>query len=465
MANETILIIEDEQYLAESIQDLLRPAGYRIHIAADRESGRQTIGRIRPDLLLLDLALPPSYAVRDGIDFFKECLTSKEVSKIIVMTGQGKVDDAIECIRFGAEDFLLKPVNPDVLAIVVERALYKHQLETKVNELEADSDHSFGLVGLVGTSRVMRKVFKGILYAASIDENVLITGETGAGKGVVARAIHLKSDRKDAPFVHVNCAALSRTIIESELFGHERGAFTGARDFKVGKFEYAADGTVFLDEIAEIPLDLQIKLLHAVEEKTVQRVGGNTDIKLEARIIAAANRDLSEAVNEGAFRKDLFYRLNILPIRIPPLRERKDDIPALVSYFLEKYCRKHGRPPVSLLPSALARLEEHDWPGNVRELENVLARAVISTKKKVLSSDDLTLSLREAARNEGRRQAAGGGEEGDLMEEVEEELATEYKTALLEARGNKSLAAKLLGLPESTFRYRLKKYRRFLRGL
>lgn len=465
MANETILIIEDEEYLAQSIRDLLEPSGYEIHIAPDREEGRLKLNRMKPDLLLLDLALPPSYAVRDGIEFFKECLASKEVCKIIVMTGQGKVDDAIECIRFGAEDFLLKPVNPDVLAIVVERALYKHLLEKKVSELEADGTDSFGLEGIVGTSKVMKKVFKGILYAASIDENVLITGETGVGKGIVARAIHQRSDRKDSPFVHVNCAALSRTVIESELFGHEKGAFTGAKDFKLGKFEYAADGTIFLDEVAEIPVDLQIKLLHAVEEKTVQRVGGNTDIKLASRVIAAANKDISEAVADGSFRKDLFYRLNILPIRIPPLRERKEDLPALVSYFLEKYCRKRGKPLVALLPSALARLEEHDWPGNVRELENVLARAVISTTDKALSSDDFTISLRGLARDEGGMHPVTGEIDEDLLDAVEEQLASEYRAALLEAKGNKSNAAKLLGLPESTFRYRLKKYRRFLRGV
>jgi len=465
MAQETILIIEDEEYLAKSIRDLLEPSGYEIHIAQDRKEGREKINELKPDLLLLDLALPPSYTVAEGIEFFKECLSSKQCPKIVVMTGQGKVDDAIECIRFGAEDFLLKPVNPDVLTIVVERALYKLLLEKKVDELEAESDDSFGMAGIVGTSKVMKKVFKGILYAASIDENVLITGETGVGKGVVAKAIHQRSDRRDSPFVHVNCAALSRTIIESELFGHEKGSFTGAKDFKLGKFEYAEQGTVFLDEVAEIPVDLQIKLLHAVEEKTIQRVGGNTNIQIGARIIAAANRDLSEAVGDGSFRKDLFYRLNILPIRIPPLRERKEDIPVLVSFFLDKYRRKHGKPPVSLRPSALARLEQHDWPGNVRELENVLARAVISTNEKVLSSDDLTLSLRGHREHEEARHGMLDDGEEDIVDAVEEELASEYRTALLKAKGNKSMAAKLLGVPESTFRYRLKKYRRFLRGV
>ena len=231
-----------------------------------------------------------------------------------------------------------------------------------------------------------------------------------------------------------------------------------------GNSRTAADGTIFLDEVAEIPVDLQIKLLHAVEEKTVQRVGGDPDIKLASRVIAAANKDISEAVADGSFRKDLFYRLNILPIRIPPLRERKEDIPGLVSYFLEKYCRKRGKPPGSLLPSALARLEEYDWPGNVRELENVLARAVTSTTEKVLSSDDFTISLHGLGRDKARMHPVGGEEDEDLLEAVEGQLAAEYRAALLEAKGNKSHAAKLLGLPESTFRYRLKKYRRFLRG-
>lgn len=475
MANETILIIEDEEVLAQSIRDLLAPSGYAIHIAPDPEEAREKIRWARPDLLLLDLALPPAYAVRDGVEFLKECLSSGVGAKIIVMTGQGRVEDAIECIRFGADDFLFKPVNPDVLSIVVERALYKHQLERKVAELEAGEGDSLAHVGIVGASPVMRKVIKGIVYAASIEENVLITGERGTGKGLAAGAIHRLSDRRDAPFVHVDCSALSGTLMESELFGHEKGAFTGAGDFKVGRFERAGEGTVFLDEVAAMPVDLQIKLLHAVEEKTIQRVGGNSDIRLKARVIAAADRDLAEAVSEGSFRKDLFYRLNILPIRIPPLRERKEDIPALVSFFLEKYCRERGRPPVTLLPSALARLGEHDWPGNVGELESVVARAVLAARGQELSSDDVTVSLRALAGDEAGMEPDGGAgndqagmgphggieeEEGEDGEAGGEPLAPEYRSALRKAGGNQSLAAKLLGLPESTFRYRLKKHRK-----
>lgn len=463
--DNSILIVEDEEFLAGSMKELLELHGYKVEIAANTRDAMVKVGSMNADLMILDLSLPPSYRVDAGIAFFKECLAANLSCKIVIMTGQGKLDDAIECIRSGAEDFLLKPVNPEVLTIVIERALYKQSLERKVRELESTKEAESSFSGIVGSSEKMKNVYRGILYAASIDANVLITGETGTGKGLVAKAIHDASSRKPNPFVQVNCAALARTLVESELFGHEEGAFTGARQLKLGKFEYAKGGSLFLDEVAEIPLDVQVKLLNAVEEKKIHRVGGNKEIETDVRILAASNKDLEGAVLKGSFRKDLFYRLNVLPIHIPPLRSRKEDIPPLVSYFVETYAGRFKKTIDSVAPGVFEKLASHDWPGNVRELENAVVRAIASADGRVLSPDDFPdPSLRPL---EYRRDLEGFAADRpeETLDAVEHEIAREYREALIRAKGNKSQAAKLLGMGESTFRYRLKKYQKFFKKI
>jgi len=462
---KSILIVEDEPFLSASIKELLEPHGYRIDIVSNTSDAMGKVMEMEPDLMILDLSLPPSYRVEEGIAFFKECLNANLACKIIIMTGQGKLDDAIECIRSGAEDFLLKPVNPEVLNIVVERTLYKQSLERKVKELESTQHEEQPFPNIVGASEAMKNVYRGILYAASIDANVLITGETGTGKGLVARAIHEAGLRKTGPFVQVNCAALSSTLIESELFGHEEGAFTGAKDLKLGKFEYAQGGSLFLDEVAEIPLAVQVKLLNAVEEKKIQRVGGNREIETDVRIIAASNRDLERAVLKGSFRKDLFYRLNVLPIHIPPLRSRREDIAPLVAFFVEEYARRFEKPIDSLSPLSMETLVSHDWPGNVRELENVVVRAVVSAERRVLSPEDFPdLSVRPPE-YQTDLEAIESDRPEDYLDAVEREIALEYKDALIKSQGNKSKAAKSMGMSESTFRYRLKKYQKFFKKI
>jgi len=462
---KSILIVEDEPYLSASIKELLEPHGYRIDIVSDTSDAMGKVMEVEPDLMILDLSLPPSYRVEEGIAFFKECLKANLACKIIIMTGQGKLDDAIECIRSGAEDFLLKPVNPEVLNIVVERTLYKQSLERKVKELESTQYKDQPFHNIVGTSEAMKNVYRGILYAASIDANVLITGETGTGKGLVARAIHESGIRKSHPFVQVNCAALSSTLIESELFGHEEGAFTGAKDLKMGKFEYARKGSLFLDEVAEIPLEVQVKLLNAVEEKKIQRVGGNREIETDVRIIAASNRDIEGAVRKGSFRKDLFYRLNVLPIHIPPLRSRRDDIAPLVSFFVDEYAGKFEKPIDSVSPVAMEKLQSHDWPGNVRELENVVVRAVVSADKRTLSPEDFPDPSVRPQEYQRDLEAIEADRPEDYLDAVEHEIALEYKDALIKSKGNKSKAAKSMGMSESTFRYRLKKYQKFFKKI
>jgi DNA-binding NtrC family response regulator len=462
---KSILIVEDEQYLSASIKELLEPHGHRIDIVSNASDAMGKVREVEPDLMILDLSLPPSYRVDEGIALFKECLKANLACKIIIMTGQGKLDDAIECIRSGAEDFLLKPVNPEVLNIVVERTLYKQTLERKVKELESTRHQEHPFSSIVGASEAMKNVYRGILYAASIDANVLITGETGTGKGLVARAIHEAGLRKTRPFLQVNCAALSSTLIESELFGHEEGAFTGAKDLKIGKFEYAQGGSLFLDEVAEIPLAVQVKLLNAVEEKKIQRVGGNREIETDVRIIAASNKDLERAVLKGSFRKDLFYRLNVLPIHIPPLRSRRKDIAPLVSFFVEKYSGRFEKPIDSVSPLAMETLVSHDWVGNVRELENVVVRAVVSAEKRVLSPEDFPDPSARPPEYQRDLETIEADRPEDYLDAVEREIALEYKDALIKSRGNKSKAAKSMGMSESTFRYRLKKYQKFFKKI
>ena len=453
-----LLIVEDEIYLAESIKDLLLDSGNDIHITQRQDEAMDIIEKINPDLMILDLALPPSFKVSDGIDFFKKCIELKLDCKIIIMTGQGKINDAIECIKLGAEDFLMKPINPDVLQIVVERGLYKQYLERKVNHYEKKYELENRFSDIIGKSSAMKKVFRGIKYAASMEENVLILGETGTGKGMVAKEIHEESKRRTHAYICINCASFSRYLIESELFGHEKGAFSGAIDVKVGKFEYANKGTLFLDEVGEVSIDLQAKLLHAVEEKRIQRVGGNKEIEVDVRIIAATNKNIEKAIDDRLFRRDLYYRLNVLPLYIPPLRERKEDIFLLASYFAKRYASKFQKAEINITPEAMNRLEEHDWPGNVRELENVIITAILRAKNEILTVSDLPDSLFNL---EEDIETKMGDESEGFMEGMKHEIAKEYKNALHKAKGNKSLAARYLGIHESTFRYRLKKYQKF----
>ena len=454
-----ILLVEDEEYLAESIKRTLKSYGYDIHVAGHPGDGMSMMLELDPDLIILDLALPPSFHIREGLEFFQRVLEGRRRTKIIILTGQGTVNEAVRCIRQGADDFLFKPVKPEALAIVIERSLYKGFLEKRVRELEAEFDGQGSFPDLIGESRAMRRIFRGIRYAADMDENVLIVGETGTGKGLVAQAIHDSSSRSRGRFVTVNCTALAQGLVESELFGHEKGAFTGAHEQKTGKFEYAGSGTIFLDEVAEIPISVQAKLLTVVEEKMVNRVGGNRSVTVNARIISATNRNPGEAIRQGRFREDLYYRLNVLPIMIPPLRERRDDIAVLARYFVRKFCEKYNRRTLPFHSDAIVRLADHHWPGNVRELENVITRAMMERAEGELTAEDLPIEpVGDSASARLDKPPASSG----LDEEIGREVAMEYVEALREAKGNKSLAAKTLKIHESTFRYRLKKYEKII---
>jgi len=374
--NIRILIIEDEVALARSIKELIEPKGYQVEIALDSLEGMTKIEKMKPNLLLLDLALPPTDTIDEGMKIFKQCVDSEEDLKVIIITGEGTMDSALDCIRQGAEDFLIKPVDTRILEVIIERTLNKQALERKIKEFHERTFEKSHLGEIVGKSFLMQRVYKEVERAAQSELNVIVLGESGTGKGIAARAIHDESPRNLGPFVKVNCTALSEGVLESDLFGHEKGSFTGAYREKVGKFEYASGGTIFLDEIGDLSPAIQAKLLHAVEDKEIQRVGGNRTIRIDTRVITATNVDIKARMEEGRFRKDLYFRLNTLTIMMPPLRKRIDDIPLLADHFLMQFNLKGIR---GFTDSAYAALINYNWPGNVRELRSVIQVAVINT--------------------------------------------------------------------------------------
>jgi len=406
-----ILIIEDEAALARTIKGLIEHKGYQIEIALDSIEGTEKLDELKPDLVLLDLALPPTDTIEEGMKIFSRCVDSEMDLKVIIITGEGTMESALSCIRQGAEDFLIKPVDPRILEVIIERTLKKQALERKIKEFHERAFEMSHHGEIVGKSFLMQKVYKEIESAAQSEVNVLILGESGTGKGMVARAIHDQSPRHRGPFVKVNCTALSEGVLESDLFGHEKGSFTGAYREKVGKFEYASGGTIFLDEIGDLSPAIQAKLLHAVEDKEIQRVGGNRTIRIDTRVITATNAEIKERMEERAFRKDLYFRLNTLTIMMPPLRKRIDDIPLLADHFLSQFNTKGIR---GFTDAAYAALIHYNWPGNVRELRSIIEVAIINMPSNGTISpavlklenvdpyavlDEPALSLKEQTRN------------------------------------------------------------------
>ena len=368
----SVLIVEDDRSLARLLKTFLEQEDYPVKTSHSNPEARELLQAEPPHLLLLDLALPPTHDIDQGLDFMKHCLKISPRTKIVIMTGEGTMDTAMTCIRQGAEDYLVKPINMAALSVILERALKRRKLELQNESLQKKRMEKARLGNLLGESFLMQRVFEKVRRAAQRDDNVLLLGESGTGKGVVAETLHSLSRRKDKPFVKVNCTALYEGLLESELFGHEKGSFTGAVKQKMGKFEYATGGTLFLDEIGEIPPWVQAKLLHAVEDKEIQRIGGNRSIRIDTRIIAATNTNIKVQVQEKNFRLDLYYRLNTSAILLPPLRKRTEDIPLLTKQFLRELDRYHYK---GLLPSSIEKLMQYDWPGNVRELRSVICRA------------------------------------------------------------------------------------------
>ncbi len=369
MSLEKILIIDDEPIVCKALREILPKKRFTVATAGMLGEAETMLAREKFDLIFCDVRLPDG----SGQDFLERMMTASEPPLVVMMTGYGSIESAVSCMRAGAFDYLLKPFTPDIIEVLVKKAESFGQL-VKVNRILSESGDEGDLLG---DSPVMRRLRQLILKVAPTDATVLLTGESGTGKEMVARELYRNSPRKAAPFIKVNCAAVSENLMESEFFGHERGAFTGATERREGRFELANGGTLLLDEISEIPLHLQAKLLRVLQEKEFERVGGNKTIKCNVRILATSNRDLLHSVAEGKFRQDLYYRLNVFPIHVPALRERGEDVGLLADAFLKRYARKHGLKAPGWSPEAAAAIGAYSWPGNVRELQNTVERAVI----------------------------------------------------------------------------------------
>jgi DNA-binding NtrC family response regulator len=442
MSSATILIVEDDEVFRELLTTILDQAGYTVTTAADGGEGLRRIQRERFDLILSDLKMP----VRSGLDLFRATRGEPHAPLFIFITAFGRVDEAVAAIKEGAFDFLAKPLkDPASLLATVQHALEQVELERLTVSLQEIEKAGLPPEELIFAGRAMDGVRKLVQEVARTAATVLLHGESGTGKELIARMVHLASPRKSAPFIPLNCAAIPENLLESELFGHERGAFTGAAQSRRGKFELAQGGTIFLDEIGEMPALLQAKLLRVLQERTFERLGGSLQIKADVRVIAASNRDLAQEVAGKRFREDLYYRLNVFPITLPPLRERVDAIPALVRHFCARFSSASGqRRPTGISPEAMKLLQQHSWPGNVRELQNVIERGVILARGEI-TIHELPAELRE--------QALPPESSKGILKHHEKETITK---TLQKFKGNRRQTADALGISLRTLQYRLK---------
>jgi two-component system response regulator PilR (NtrC family) len=452
---EKILVVDDEKSLREVLSIMLKRAGYTVTEACD---GDEAIGHVNKeiyDLVITDLRMPKA----DGMDVLKAVKSSSPETVVLVITAFATSDSAVEAMKQGAYDYLTKPFQVDEVQLIIRNALEKRRLSTENMLLKREMASQSSFAKIVGQSEAMQKVFDVVKKVADARSNILICGESGTGKELVARAIHYNSARSPMPFVAVNCSAVPETLLESELFGHVKGSFTGAISNKAGLFEVANGGTIFLDEIGDTTPTIQVKLLRVIQEREFRRVGGNQDMKVDVRVIAATNRDLEKAVAEGAFREDLYYRLDVIPIRLPPLRLRTGDIPLLVTHFLEKFSQDSAKPAPILTPEALHVLLEHEWRGNVRELENLIERVVAFSSGNPVTEADVRGWLHRSVTPQQPGMPTDLPDDGldleALINGIEKDLLLK---ALERAKWVKKKAARLLRLNTRSFRYRLEKY-------
>ena len=440
----TILVVEDEEKLRRVIELQLRTAGFDVEKAGSAEEAEQLCDRA--DLILTDLRLPG----QSGLELLERLHRQNSNTPVIVMTAFGTIEAAVEAMKSGAVDFLPKPFSLDHLMAVVNKALEITKLRDENQQLRQELDARYQFDNLIGRSPAMREIFATVTRVAPTRATVLLAGESGVGKDMIARAIHHHSPRASRPFVKINCTALPENLMESELFGYEKGAFTGANTSKPGKFEQADTGTVFLDEIGDVPPSIQVKLLRVLQEREFERLGSNKTKHIDVRVLAATNVDLRAALEQGAFREDLYYRLNVMPINVPPLRERKEDIPFLAQHFVKKLSKDLGSTAHAISDGAVDRLLQYHWPGNVRELENVIERSLVMSTHEVLQPDEIRLDTQLRARPQAEMDKFLP--EGMTLDEYEQSIIRE---ALKRANGNKSQAARLLGLTRNALRYRL----------
>ncbi|MFB3779745.1 MAG: sigma-54-dependent transcriptional regulator [Bryobacteraceae bacterium] len=450
MSKQRILVVDDEENLRRVTQLRLQQAGYDVATAPDGESALTLLEKSPQDLVITDLRMPGL----SGLDLLRRVKEAYPETIVVVFTAFGTIESAVEAMKEGAYDYLIKPVNAEALKMVVARALDHHRLKQEVRSLRSAIDRKYGFENIVGQSKSLLATLDAAARAAQSDSTVLIRGETGTGKELLAKAIHFNSRRRDRPFVVINCGAIPKDLLESELFGHTKGAFTGAVAEKKGKIELADEGTLFLDEIGEMPPDLQVKLLRVMQEREIEKLGAPHPIRVDVRVIAATHRDLQAMLEDGTFREDLYYRLAVIPLVLPPLRERTGDIAGLVAVFFRRFVERMGRQNLKLPPSLLPYFSNYRWPGNVRELENVIERLVVLAPEDEIKVGDLPDYLR---REKPTLEAIQLDlpPEGIRMEAVERELILR---ALQKCDWNQTKAAEYLDISRKQLIYRMEKF-------
>ena len=439
-----ILVVDDEDSQRNLLAGFLGKQGHNVRNAASGPAALKLLARQGAEVVITDLRMPEM----NGLDFLKEILQIHPDTAVIMVTAFATVENAVEAMKAGAYDYLIKPINLEQLSLILKKVEQNLRLVTENRYLRRRLEEVSDFPELIGDSPVFKQILSDISVIAQSGSTVLIRGESGTGKELAARAIHYSSPRRDKPFLAVNCAALPETLLESELFGYEKGAFTGAVKSRIGRFELADKGTLFLDEIGDLPLTVQVKLLRAIETKTFERLGGSRSIKVDIRLIAATNRDLEHKIKEGSFREDLYYRLNVIPLILPPLRQRKKDIMPLIEHFIARFSMRAGKQIKGITPAAKDILMAYDWPGNVRELENLIERAVVMTRSQSIDTDCLFgLDI------SGDRQ----NEKDDTLNLAELERKAIAK-ALRKTKGNQAEAAALLGIHRNTIRAKIRQY-------
>ncbi|RME72969.1 MAG: sigma-54-dependent Fis family transcriptional regulator [Verrucomicrobia bacterium] len=461
----TVLIVDDEKHTREGLRQALED-DYEIYLAQNADEAFNLLDAEQFDVVITDLRMPG----KSGMKVIDKALAAPNKAVVIMLTAYGSVESAVEAMKRGATDFLTKPVNLEKLEILIQRALRSRNLESENRDLHQRLDRKFNLEGIVGNSPALEKVIERVRLVAPSKATVLIEGETGTGKELIAQAIHQASNRSKGPFVAVHCAALPANLLESELFGHERGAFTGATERRIGRFEMADGGTLFLDEIGEINLSTQVKLLRFLEQRTFERIGSSKPITVDVRLVAATNRDLAAMVREGTFREDLYFRLNVVQITMPPLRERKEDIPLLLNHFVNLFAKENGLEPPVFEPGAMKCLMAYPWPGNIRELRNFAENAVVLHRGGRIREYDLDPKFRGGTGvplplpvPPSGQSAPGGGDAGEAAEakpplSVEENEKRLLREALIQMKGNRTRAAQLLGISRRTLHRKLQQW-------
>ncbi|WP_346355699.1 sigma 54-interacting transcriptional regulator [Azotosporobacter soli] len=447
-----ILIVDDEDSVRRLLGAVLRREGYQVETAEDGREGLEKFTLWRPDLVLLDIRMPEM----DGMTALGEIRRCQPTAKVILMTAFAAVDTAVTALKQGAFDYIIKPFNLDEVKLLASRAKEMSQMTEEISLLHRELNALYRLDHFLTNSPRMKELCRTVAKVAQSNANVLVTGESGTGKELIANTIHYNSLRRQGPFIKVNCGALPEGLLESELFGHERGAFTGAAGRRIGRFEQAAGGTLLLDEIGEMPSSLQVKLLRVLQEKEFQRLGGSQTLKTDVRVIGATNRSLPKLVEEGTFRQDLFYRLNVVTLELLPLRERPEDVALLANHFLQKFSHDNGRDMLGFDRAAMRLLERHDWPGNVRELANVVERAVIMSTGQIIFPEDLPPGLGSQAETHPQPGYRGAGQ--SLKERVKEAESGFIREALLHNGGNKVQTARELGISRRSLLYKIQEY-------